>query len=683
MTIQSDELQLPPLRILLIETIAYADDLVTIVDPENRLERWSIRFRRRYQDLLAALEDETISPEINEFLLQGKALTNLRPTPLNDEIRNEDEPDSNFSPRNASNSPSLPLLTPSPTAENEAPRNSTSPQNLTAAAEKNPSHNSLSTSTRSPQTPRRAASPIHTIASINGNDSSGESSDEDVPRNTVTMSRKDSQYAELIQTSSSKCCEVTDGELTPQLIHDFIRKQKNWFVAKDIKAADQAKRSFVAFSNNRKLDKYIDNNSARLAALEFDPFDWTKKVLTELMSKKLRRGSSFATHSQDVVYLNRLLEGTAEHQTDIQMRSHVTASLPSELHEHAFSIVAATYDEWSSELVKLIKKDYDLGKRLALSNPNLTATIQNATTSTLQPPFQYVNQNQQMNQNSFSSSFPSTRPSTNQNGPPMPNQNAFSYPQQRNADFQQGSNSFANRPTDNGYQGRYGQPAPFNQTFSNNYRSGPRGPLQQVDKRAPNYDWPPYLQASEREVLMELRGCLGCRRTDVPPGHRANNCNTSEHLCPHGTDYQMVTRESAMRQMQKRAREANPNPNFISPTAPAPKRPKPVVSVVPGYPASIRASLEQGQPLQLSRPLFMDPAQRRASSEGPGRRRGLYARRSESDNESQGQPNVSMPVTVLYDEFGGRESDEDDERPSEDEDELPARRPEVKGARRG
>ncbi|KAJ7599135.1 hypothetical protein C8J56DRAFT_771005, partial [Mycena floridula] len=145
------------------------------------------------------------------------------------------------------------------------------------------------------------------------------------------MSRNDSQYAELIQTSSSKCCEVTDRELTPQLIHDFIRKQKNWFMAKDIKAADQAKRSFVAFSNNRKLDKYIDNNSARLAALEFDPFvadlrryaldeDWTKKVLTELMSKKLRRGSSFATHSQDIVYLNRLLEGTAEHQTDIQMR---------------------------------------------------------------------------------------------------------------------------------------------------------------------------------------------------------------------------------------------------------------------------------------------------------------------------------------------------------------------------
>ncbi|KAJ7597072.1 hypothetical protein C8J56DRAFT_882646 [Mycena floridula] len=237
------------------------------------------------------------------------------------------------------------------------------------------------------------------------------------------MSQNDSRYAELVQQSSSKCCEISDGELTPQLIHDFIRKQKNWFVAKDIKKADQAKRSFVAFSNNRKLDKYIDNNSARLAALEFEPFvadlrgyaleeDWTKKVLTELMSKKLKRGNSFATHSQDVVYLNRLLEGTVEHQTDTQMRSHVTASLPSELHEHAFSIVAASYDEWSGALVKLIKKDHDLGKRLALANPNLAATIQNANPAPLQPAFQHSNQNQYMNQNQMSATQRSLRPTS-------------------------------------------------------------------------------------------------------------------------------------------------------------------------------------------------------------------------------------------------------------------------------
>ncbi|KAJ7572794.1 hypothetical protein C8J56DRAFT_904940 [Mycena floridula] len=269
---------------------------------------------------------------------QGKAVTNLRPTPINDDSLDD------FS-RPFSKSPII-----------------SSP-------------------------PEQQASPDSTIPSPERNSSSGDSSDEDIHRTKPRMLQNDSRYAELVQQSSSKCCEISDGELTPQLIHDFIRKQKNWFVAKDIKKADQAKRSF--------LDKYIDNNSARLATLEFEPFvadlrgyaleeDWTKKVLTELMSKKLKRGGSFATHSQDVVYLNRLLEGTAEHQTDTQI------------------IVAASYDEWSGALVKLIKKDHDLGKRLALANLNLAATIQNANPAPLQPAFQHSNQNQYTNQNQMS-----------------------------------------------------------------------------------------------------------------------------------------------------------------------------------------------------------------------------------------------------------------------------------------
>ncbi|KAJ7575016.1 hypothetical protein C8J56DRAFT_901494 [Mycena floridula] len=348
---------------------------------------------------------------------------------INDELRDERDEEPTASPTNASETSSLPILTPSPSTASQVP---IIPALLANSAIVTPIISpSRSNSPSNPPTPNRQASPHLIIASPDRNYSSGDSSDEEAPRTNIAMSQNESRYAELIQQSSSKCCEVTDGELTLQLIHDFIRKQKNWFVAKDIKAADQAKRSFVAFSNNRKLDKYIDNNNARLAVMEFEPFvadlqgyaleeDWTKKVLTELMSKKLRRGASFATHSQDVVYLNRLLEGTAEHQTDIQMRSHVTASLPSELHEHAFSIVAATYDEWSGALVKLIKKHHDLGKRLALANPTLTATIQNATPSTLQPAFQYSNQNHQLNQNQHLTPFTNARSSM-----PYPNQNAL------------------------------------------------------------------------------------------------------------------------------------------------------------------------------------------------------------------------------------------------------------------
>ncbi|KAJ7593203.1 hypothetical protein C8J56DRAFT_886199 [Mycena floridula] len=266
--------------------------------------------------------------------------------------------------------------------------------------------------------------------------------------------------------------------------------------------------------------------------------DWAKKVLTELMSKKLKSGS-FAMHSQDMVYLNRLLEGTNEHQSYIQMRSHVTASIPPELHSHAFGITAASYDDWSSELVKLIKKDYKLSQRLALTNPNVMATIQNAATHNnfLQGPFQYQqpsndyqnqyrpNQNSFLNQNTYSAS----------NNMPPPNQNRNQYQQQYNQNQQ--SNSFQGRQQDNGYG---------NHPIGAVQGSGVHGPLQQLDKTVPNYDWPPYLKDPESMILMDLGGCLGCRRTDVPPGHRANNCDMPEHLCPHSSDYQLVTRESAM-----------------------------------------------------------------------------------------------------------------------------------------
>ncbi|KAJ7591911.1 hypothetical protein C8J56DRAFT_886658 [Mycena floridula] len=264
--------------------------------------------------------------------------------------------------------------------------------------------------------------------------------------------------------------------------------------------------------------------------MEFDTFmadwqgyalkeDWAKKVLTNLMSKKLRRGMSFATHSQDIVYLNRLLEGTGEHQFDTQLRSHVTAGLPTELHQHAFSIVADTYDKWSIELVCLIKKDADLSKRLALQNATVTATIQNNA------PAYYHNEPRPYSN--------STYPYLNSNI----NLQQQLGPAAQNVPYNQ--NNFVPRQQDNGYQNR-----PQNQfcaaTQSQNRPQGHRQ-LQQMDKGPPNYDWPPYLKPDERGVIVEFNGCLGCHRVDVPLGHRANNCDTPENLCPHGSDYQCWT----------------------------------------------------------------------------------------------------------------------------------------------
>ncbi|KAJ7593830.1 hypothetical protein C8J56DRAFT_1043617 [Mycena floridula] len=466
-TLSGSDPRIPVARFLWLDVRLFADDLIVIRDPDNLFERWIRDYRRAHQERLSDLERE-------------RARTNLRPSPINSGptyIQNLVSPERNLVSNDSQtrdeiqNTSPLPIITSSETSP--TPRLSHSP------------------------TPSQQASPNSTNLSRNPSSSSGDSSDEETRPRARIMSRNNSHLAEVTQANASKCCEVSDGEISPQLMHEFSRKQRNWFVAKEIKKEDQAKRSFVAFSNHRKLDKYIDNNQDRLAALTFEAFmtdlkayaleeDWAKKVLTELMSKKLKSGS-FATHSQDMVYLNRLLEGTNEHQSDIQMRSHVTASIPPELHSHAFGITAASYDDWSSDLVKLIKKDYELSQHLALANPNVTATIQNAATHNnfLQGPFQYQQPSNDY-QNQYrpnQDSFPNQNTYSASNNMPPPNQNRNQYQQRYNQNQQ--SNSFQGRQQDNGYGNR-----PIGAVQG----SGVRGPLQQVDKTAPNYDWPPYLK---------------------------------------------------------------------------------------------------------------------------------------------------------------------------------------------
>ncbi|KAJ7588011.1 hypothetical protein C8J56DRAFT_889858 [Mycena floridula] len=243
-------------------------------------------------------------------------------------------------------------------------------------------------------------------------------------------------------------------------MHEFSKRQRNWFMAKDIKKADQTKHLFVTFSNNRKIDKYIDNNETHLAALEFDAFvadlrgyaleeDWAKKVLTELMSKKLRQGMSFVMHSQDIIYLNRLLEGTAKHQSDTQLRSHVT-------------------------------------------NQNIVTNVQNTSSGF------------------YAQTTPNTQTVHRQQNPNV------MYPNQLNQsnapNVYHNPNNFYNRQQDNGYQNRVQNQFP-NKQYQNrnvNQQTGGYRQLQQVDKRASNYNWPPGLQQAERGVTVKFNGCLGC-----------------------------------------------------------------------------------------------------------------------------------------------------------------------------
>ncbi|KAJ7579058.1 hypothetical protein C8J56DRAFT_897493 [Mycena floridula] len=167
----------------------------------------------------------------------------------------------------------------------------------------------------------------------------------------------------------------------------------------------------------------------RLVALTFKAFltdlkvyaleeDWAKKVLTKLMNKKLKSGS-FATHSQDMVYLNCLLEGTNEHQSDIHSQN--ATSLPA-YHQNCI----------------------------------VTATIQNAAphNNFLQGAFQYQQpsnelQNYQNQYRSNQNSFPNQNTYSVPNNMPPLNQNCSQYQQRYNQNQQ--LNSFQGRQQDNGY----------------------------------------------------------------------------------------------------------------------------------------------------------------------------------------------------------------------------------------
>ncbi|KAJ7573896.1 hypothetical protein C8J56DRAFT_902763 [Mycena floridula] len=149
----------------------------------------------------------------------------------------------------------------------------------------------------------------------------------------------------------------------PQLMHEFNRKQCAHFLQKDIEPEDQ-----IIDNHHDEIVKMDWPTFMKWMKEHFLPEKWAEELLTELMGTKMRKGDSFKDFSEDMVFSNHLLEGTKQHQSDVQLRTQVTVNLLSVLHSHAFSIIAETYDAWADALIKQIKEDEDLSKRLTVSN---------------------------------------------------------------------------------------------------------------------------------------------------------------------------------------------------------------------------------------------------------------------------------------------------------------------------
>ncbi|KAJ7575146.1 hypothetical protein C8J56DRAFT_901599 [Mycena floridula] len=397
-----------------------------------------------------------------------------------------------------------------------------------------PNSNVPSSSPLPSLTPSRTISPVLTSIKKISLDSSDEESTSASKTRMTTAYHKDRKYATLSQQGSNKPCEISDGIILPALLHDFDRKQVNYCDQKDIAVADRVRKSLSCFMDNKDADHEIDNQRAELEALEWKPFiarmkemvlqdGWEKSTLTQLMNTKMKKGQTFRLYSTEMVFVNRLLDGTPQHQDDSQLRTIVTAGVPDVLRPHAFEIVAESYGAWSSALVAKIKKNDELGELLAASNAHAVAAVLPAAVSnqnTLQPPFQYHYQNNNPQNDSNAHRY-----QQNQQNPP------------NDARYHDNNRYNDQRAPNNRYDARRGP---------NNYATAHVRDISSMNNSFKRF--PPKLTTAEIFWLDLYNGCRGCRRFDIQNGHRAFNCDTPEHLKASGDNYQPVTERTALGQ---------------------------------------------------------------------------------------------------------------------------------------
>ncbi|KAJ7581415.1 hypothetical protein C8J56DRAFT_1168894 [Mycena floridula] len=504
-------------------------------------------------------------------------------------------------------------------------------------------------------TPSRTNSPVSTSPKkICLDSSSDEESKIPGADKMTTAYHRDKKYATLSQQGSNKPCEVSDGIILPALLHDFDRKQANYCDQKDIAVADRVRKSLSCFMENKDADHEIDNQREELEKLEWKPFiarmkemvlqdGWEKSTLTQLMNTKMKKGQTFRLYSTEMVFVNRLLEGTPQHQDDSQLRTIVTAGVPDVLRPHAFEIVAANYGVWSSTLVAKIKKNDELGELLAASNAHVAAVVvpvSNSNQIPLQPPFQYHSNNSHNFQNEYQQ---------NRYQPNSSNDSRYHPNVSNDARYPDNQRYHDSRYPDHRYDSRRSQ---------NNHAAAHTRDMANMNTALKRY--PPKLMQSEIFWLDLYNGCRGCRRFDIPMGHRAINCDTPDHLKASGDNYQPITERTALNQ----GRVYVPNhglPNERSPlqrslSAPPNKRPRPTASIVQQQQVPQQVQLD-GQGRAMAAPNRRVSGPRRVSSEGGRGRRAAWI---DSDDD-EWRPNVSMPSAVLHKEFDEEDDSEEDE----------------------
>jgi hypothetical protein len=145
------------------------------------------------------------------------------------------------------------------------------------------------------------------------------------------------QAATIEHPITKHCPILTGGDLTPQTILLAENAFNKFFIAKNVKKADQVKLILGMFKDAH-IRNWISTSCERLLKLSFEDFitelrtnflptDWVNTICISLLRKTMSQNTKFWDYAQEVRALNIVLRRTPFYLEEQALRNHLEAHL--------------------------------------------------------------------------------------------------------------------------------------------------------------------------------------------------------------------------------------------------------------------------------------------------------------------------------------------------------------------
>jgi hypothetical protein len=144
------------------------------------------------------------------------------------------------------------------------------------------------------------------------------------------------QTATVEHPITKHCPILTEGDLTPQTILLAENAFNKFFIAKNVKKANQVKLILGAFkdahicnwiSTNREHLKLSFEEFIAELRTNFLPTDWVDTIHISLLGKTMSRNTKFWDYAREVHALNIILHSTPSYLEEQALRNHLEAHL--------------------------------------------------------------------------------------------------------------------------------------------------------------------------------------------------------------------------------------------------------------------------------------------------------------------------------------------------------------------